>query len=95
MVGYFFQQILNESPFQKYQLTTEVCTAGQCIRGECRERVELSDQQMTILTVDGVGFVAPSHSRYAECTCPEGYAVSLLSHSWCFQIYRQPLRSGG
>uniref|UniRef100_A0A1I7XJY0 Cadherin domain protein n=1 Tax=Heterorhabditis bacteriophora TaxID=37862 RepID=A0A1I7XJY0_HETBA len=68
-----FQSIIDQSDKMKYQLTTEMCTPGVCQRGECRERVSLNDQQQTIVSIGGTAFVAPHHSRTAECLCPEGY----------------------
>ncbi|VDL72367.1 unnamed protein product, partial [Nippostrongylus brasiliensis] len=87
-----FQSIVDQSGKMKYQLTTEMCTPGVCQRGECRERVYLDDQQQTVISVGGVAFVAPHHSRLAECICPEGYGgtrceleVNACARSPCHQ----------
>ncbi|CAD6197559.1 unnamed protein product [Caenorhabditis auriculariae] len=68
-----FQTIQDQSEGMRYQLITEMCTPGVCKRGECRERIEMIENRMTFVNVDGVAYVAPHHSRSAECLCPEGF----------------------
>lgn len=68
-----FQNMNDASKKMRYQLITEMCTTGVCIRGECREVIELIETNWTKISTDEYSFVSPSHSRSAQCLCPDGY----------------------
>ncbi|EGT52030.1 hypothetical protein CAEBREN_12407 [Caenorhabditis brenneri] len=68
-----FQNMNDASKKMRYQLITEMCTTGVCIRGECREVIELIETNWTKISLDEYSFVSPSHSRSAQCLCPDGY----------------------
>lgn len=50
-----------------------MCTTGVCLRGECRESIELIENQWTKVSTDHFSFVSPLHSRSAQCLCPDGF----------------------
>lgn len=68
-----FQNMNDASKKMRFQLITEMCTTGVCIRGECREVIELIEDDWTKVSTDEYSFVSPSHSRSAQCLCPDGY----------------------
>ncbi|CAI2349826.1 unnamed protein product [Caenorhabditis sp. 36 PRJEB53466] len=68
-----FQNINEQSEQMRYQLITEMCTTGVCLRGECREMIELIEDNWIKVFTNDFSFVSPSHSRSAKCLCPDGF----------------------
>uniref|UniRef100_A0A1I7T8F7 Cadherin domain-containing protein n=1 Tax=Caenorhabditis tropicalis TaxID=1561998 RepID=A0A1I7T8F7_9PELO len=68
-----FQNMNDHSKGMRYQLITEMCTTGVCLRGECREVIELIEDNWTKISTDEYSFVSPFHSRSAQCLCPDGF----------------------
>ncbi|UMM23352.1 hypothetical protein L5515_004116 [Caenorhabditis briggsae] len=68
-----FQNMNDQSQRMRYQLITEMCTTGVCLRGECREVIELIDDSWTKVSTEEFSFVSPFHSRFAQCLCPDGF----------------------
>lgn len=68
-----FQNMNDQSQRMRYQLITEMCTTGVCLRGECREVIELIEDNWTKVSTEEFSFVSPFHSRSAQCLCPDGF----------------------
>ncbi|XP_011297771.1 fat-like cadherin-related tumor suppressor homolog isoform X1 [Fopius arisanus] len=50
------------------------CSKGQCVYGECHEKIILDQSQIIPISSDVMSFVSPKHKHKLECTCKEGYA---------------------
>ncbi|CAI4228047.1 unnamed protein product [Auanema sp. JU1783] len=68
-----FDELKHASRLQ-LELVTEVCMPGVCERGECRERIEFSDDDSSVFSFQGTSYVTPEHSRSAHCSCHDGFA---------------------
>uniref|UniRef100_A0A8R1DPU5 Uncharacterized protein n=1 Tax=Caenorhabditis japonica TaxID=281687 RepID=A0A8R1DPU5_CAEJA len=68
-----FQNLNAQKGLLNFKLTTEMCTTGACLRGECREMIDMIEDEWTYFSTDTFSFVAPFHVRRAKCLCPDGF----------------------